>query len=234
MWCICAQKLENTIGEAMRVLATADIHGELSVYAWLADVARQVDADVVILAGDLLEFDSEEQQTAQAVRILSLLETYPVPVLYIMGNDDLISLDYESERIKPLHGRSVTVGEYKFAGYQYSLPFMGGRFEKPEREIEADMGTIEPLLDETTVFISHSPVYGVLDAIHDLTGSSGGHAGSRSLRLVLDRKPVLAHVHGHVHSSFGRLGKHFNVAAAGSRRTIWFDLPTLAHRVVIG
>jgi Icc-related predicted phosphoesterase len=218
----------------MRVLAAADIHGELSVYEWLADVARQVQADVLILAGDLLEFDCEEKQTLQAARIISLLETYLVPVIYIMGNDDLISLDYESERLKPLHGRSVRLGQYNFVGYQYSLPFMGGRFEKPEQEIEADMGAIEPLLDDNTVFISHSPVYGVLDAITDLTGLSGGHAGSRSLRSILDQKSVLAHVYGHVHSSFGRLDNHFNVAAAGTRRTIWFDLPSLDHRVVIG
>ena len=218
----------------MRVLAAADVHGELSVYEWLADVARQVEADVLILAGDLLEFDCEEQQNVQAASIISLLETCPVPVIYIMGNDDLICLDYESERIKPLHGRSVLLGQYKFAGYQYSLPFMGGRFEKPEHEIEANMGAIEPLLDDTTVFISHSPMYGILDAITDLTGLSGGHAGSRSLRSMLEQKSVLAHVHGHVHSSFGRLGKHFNVAAAGIRRTIWFDLPSLVHGVVIG
>jgi Icc-related predicted phosphoesterase len=46
----------------MRVLASADVHGELSVYEWLVDVARQIEADVLILAGDLLEFDCEEQQ----------------------------------------------------------------------------------------------------------------------------------------------------------------------------
>jgi len=218
----------------MRVLAAADVHGELSVYEWLADVAHQVEANALILAGDLLEFDCEEQQTVQAGRLISSLETGPVPVIYIMGNDDLICLDYESEKIKPLHGRIVRLGQYKFVGYQYSLPFMGGRFEKPEQGIEADMGAIEPLLDETTVFISHSPMYGVLDAISDPTGLSGGHAGSRSLRSMLDQKSVLAHVHGHVHSSFGRLGKHFNVAAAGSRRAIWFDLPSLVHGIVIG
>ena len=86
--------------------------------------------------------------------------------------------------------------QYKFVGYQYTLPFMGGIFEKPENEIEADIQLLEPQLDDNTVFVTHSPVYGILDAVIDATGSSTGHAGSRSLRALLDRRHPVAHVHG--------------------------------------
>lgn len=37
----------------MRVLASADLHGQQSVYEWLLRTARDCRADVVVLAGDL-------------------------------------------------------------------------------------------------------------------------------------------------------------------------------------
>jgi Icc-related predicted phosphoesterase len=44
-----------------------------------------------------------------------------VPVLYIMGNDDLVELDSRSPRVQPLHARRVTCERFSFIGYQYSL-----------------------------------------------------------------------------------------------------------------
>ena len=41
------------------------------------------------------------------------------------------------------------------------------------------------------------------------------HVGSQALASLLLRRPVLPHLHGHDHESFGREGYHFNVAAAG-------------------
>jgi Icc-related predicted phosphoesterase len=58
--------------------------------------------------------------------------------------------------------------------------------------------------------------------------------GSRSLAGLLQRRAVLAHVHGHIHESFGRQGKHFNVAAAGRRRAVLIELPSLQHAVLHG
>ncbi|MFQ5925968.1 MAG: hypothetical protein ACE5MH_00865, partial [Terriglobia bacterium] len=143
------------------------------------------------------------------------------------GNDDFVALDYEDNRVKPLHARRLEFGGHSFVGYQYSLPFVGGIFEKPESEIEKDVRSLEPLLDEQTVFVTHSPAYGALDRVY-----AGENVGSRSLAALLDRKPVLAHIHGHNHESFGRDANHFNVAAAGRRRAVLIDLPSLSHKVL--
>jgi uncharacterized protein len=210
----------------MRILAAADIHGVIDVYQWIAELARQHNAELLILAGDLLEGGSEQDQRREAQCVISLLKTIPIPVFYIMGNDDLVPLDYEDEQIRSLHGRRLTFGGYSFVGYQFSLPFVGGLFEKPESEIEKDARLLEPLLDREAVFVSHSPVFGVLDCV-----ASGAHVGSRSLAALLDRKAVLAHIHGHIHEDFGREGNHFNAAAAGTRRTICVDIPSLTHRI---
>ena len=214
----------------MRVLAAADIHGVISVYQWLLDLIPREQPDVVLLAGDLLLGGwAEEQQKQVQESVLPLLRQAPVPLFYLMGNDDFVGLDYEDKRVKPLHGRRLELGGYGFVGYQYSLPFVGGGFEKPEAEIETGIRELEALLDGRTVLVTHSPAYGVLDRTY-----SGEAVGSRSLAGLLERRPVLAHIHGHIHESFGRQGNHFNVAAAGRRRAVLIELPSLLHRVVSG
>lgn len=126
-----------------------------------------------------------------------------------------------------LHGRRVDLGDYNFVGYQYSLPFMGGHFEKEEPGIAADVGRLAPLKDRRTVLVTHNPAQGLLDI-----GVLGWSAGSTSILQVVRERDVLAHIHGHIHACFGRSGRHFNVAAAGSCRGMWIDLGSLEHRVL--
>jgi predicted phosphodiesterase len=54
----------------MRVLASSDIHGNRRTYQWITGIVREWSADVIVLAGDL-----------------------SLPVLYIMGNDDLVEVN---------------------------------------------------------------------------------------------------------------------------------------------
>ncbi len=87
----------------MRILAAADIHGVLSVYKWLIELAEEHEPDLVLLAGDLFAGGWEEDQREQAGKTVSLLKKVPVPLLYLMGNDVFVGLDYEDELVKPLH-----------------------------------------------------------------------------------------------------------------------------------
>jgi Icc-related predicted phosphoesterase len=208
----------------MRILAISDIHGHLGVYRWIHDLVAAHDPDVVVLAGDLLhgagdDVSIEEAQRREGDEIIEILRGIDRPVLYIMGNDDMIDLGYESENIHPIHGRAKVVGGRRFVGYQYTIPFMGGIFEKPDEEIERDLEALEPLVDEETVLVTHSPAHGVLDR----TGG-GGNAGSKSLRDFIDRRRVKVHIHGHIHKCFGSQGIHFNVASGRAFRAIWIDL----------
>lgn len=184
----------------VRVLAAADIHGALNVYEWLVELAKE-HAELVVLAGDLFAGDWEEGQRRQAQQIIAM--------------------------IKPLHGRRLYCGIHGFVGYQFTPPFVGNAFVKPESEIEKDLQSLEPLLYERAVLVTHAPAYGALDQ-----SFGGEHVGSRSLAALLDRTPVLAHIHGHIHGSFGRDGDHFNVASAGQRRAIVVDLPSLNHEIL--
>ena len=216
----------------MRILAGADFHGSLEHYRWFLEEARDLEAEVLILAGDLFGYaekvdDPDEDQHLNAAQIESLFRTCKLPVLFIMGNDDHFDIEESWEGWTPLHGRRVELGDFHFVGYQYSLPWMGGVFEKPEIEIARDLDKLVGLLDETTVLVSHSPAHGILDP-----GVGSRKIGSRSLRKLMSERPVLAHVHGHSHSGFGRDGSHFNVALALQKRAILIDLPTLNHLMV--
>ena len=218
----------------MRVLAAADLHGKQSVYHWLIRTASDHRVEAVVLAGDLLgSLDGfatpEAAQQHEARLVAELLNSVGLPVLYIMGNDDLVELNSGSERVLSIHGRRIPLGSYAFVGYQYSLPFMGGTFEKPEASIEADLAALDGLLDSRTVFVSHSPALGILDP-----GLREARIGSGSLRDLLERRTVRAHVHGHSHAGFGRQGFHFNVASAGRERAMILDLATMAHEIVQG
>lgn len=212
----------------MRILAIADIHGAAEVYEWLVESAAKYDPDLVVLAGDLFSAGWEEEQRPQAQNmIVPLLKRIPAPVFYIMGNDDNVTLGHEDEQVRPLHGRRLFCGDFSFVGYHFTPPFIGTVFVKPETEIAKDVQSLAPLLNQQTVLVTHAPAYGALDQ-----SFGGEHVGSPSLAALLERSPVLAHIHGHIHGRFGRDRNHFNVAAAGRRRAFLIDLPRLGHQVL--
>jgi len=208
----------------VRILAAADIHGSLEVYQWLIEQTPL--ADVLVLAGDLFDADFEDQQRLQAQRILKILPRSNCPVFYIMGNDDNVPFDCDDALIKPLHDRRVELDGYNFVGYQYTPPLAGEVFVKEDSEIAADLVLLEPLIDETTVLVTHTPAHGRLDLCWN------GNVGSRAVLEFMQRKPVLAHIHGHIHSRFGVEGNHFNVASAAQCRAMLIDLPSLKYEVL--
>jgi Icc-related predicted phosphoesterase len=217
----------------MQLLAAADFHGDLRIFKWLLHCVREHSPDAVILAGDLLAADPdhpgpiEDAHRECASTVVEILSTIDVPVLYIMGNDDMVDLEPPTGSIRSIHGSRTELHEFNFVGYQFSLPFMGGINEKPEADIRSDLERLEPLIDERTVFVTHSPAFGILDI-----GILDRHAGSDSIGDVIDRRNPIAHIHGHIHSQFGRSGKHFNVAAAGTGSLTMIELPKLTHRVL--
>ena len=118
------------------------------------------------------------------------------------------------------------MGGYAFTGYHYTPPFAGDVFVKEEPEIAKDLEELAPLVDARTVLVTHAPAKGHLDQVY------GRAVGSPSLAALLERRPALAHIHGHIHEAFGREEYHFNVASGGRRRAMLIDLPSLQSRVL--
>jgi Icc-related predicted phosphoesterase len=173
--------------------------------------------------------DPEEDQAIDARRLEEDLLGADLPVLYVLGNDDLVAFEPPDQRFMPLHGRRVELGGFNFVGYQYSPPWMGGPWEKPDEEILVDLEELKGYLDPRTVLVTHSPAHGFLDP-----GFGGKKIGSCSLRKLLDSHPVRAHIHGHSHAGFGRADIHFNVASALSKRAMLLDLENLHHEILRG
>ena len=217
----------------MRILAASDLHGNLETYRWIIGVAEDRNAELIVLAGDLLGSGDngdtiERAQRRDATRLVSILGALFVPVFYIMGNDDWVELTSPGERVRSLHRGRVDRDGFNFVGYQCTLPFMGGVNERSEEAIASELLPLESLMDERTILVTHSPVAGVLDS------TLLGQAGSVSIRDAIRRRGVRAHIHGHVHESFGRDGRHFNVAAGRQRRAMLIDLNSMIHEVLEG
>jgi len=209
----------------MRILAASDIHGVRAVYEWLVRSA-QSGIDAVVLAGDLLASDFEDEQRKSARVLVQQFRSIPVPVLYIMGNDDNVSLGCDDDHVIPLHGRKCHVGNFSFVGYQFTPPFVGYAFVKPEEEIAADLAQYNSLISDDTILVTHTPAFGHCDL------SFGENCGSPAVAALLERRPALAHIHGHIHHQFGRSQNHFNVAAAGLCRAMIIELPSRKHSVI--
>jgi Icc-related predicted phosphoesterase len=218
----------------MRLLACADVHGDHEVYSWLAETARRLEPDALVLAGDLLGFPSgyqswERAQEADARAIVGLLAPAGVAVYFVMGNHDRIMISSNSRTFVSLHERRIELGCYNLVGYAYSVRHSGGLFEKGEAEIAEDVGRLELWLDSNSVLVAHSPAWGILDL-----GKNGARIGSLSLAALLERRAVRAHVHGHSHEDFGRSDNRFNVACGRRKRAMVLDLESMTHDVVSG
>jgi len=74
-------------------------------------------------------------------------------------NRELEELNSHSNRVRSLHGQRVRAGQFAFVGYQYSLPFMGGTFEKPEAGIERDLRDLAELVGAETVVVTHTLIW---------------------------------------------------------------------------
>lgn len=216
----------------MRILAMSDIHGDFHIYRWMQFLVASEPVDAVILAGDLLhgagdQLSIEEAQREEADQLIEILCELGLPVFYIMGNDDMIELDYEDDLVRSIHQRPLGLGDYEVLGYQFSPPFMGGIHEKPEEEIRKDLRSLEPLMHPRTVLVTHTPARGFRDAT-----STGDHVGSPSVLDAIRRRKVRAHIHGHMHKCFGRDGIHFNVASGRAYRGMRIDIDEMAHTIV--
>jgi Icc-related predicted phosphoesterase len=218
----------------VRILASADLHGDRSTVEWLVRVARERRPDALVLAGDLLGVPEgfgtvEEAQAADAAAIAEVLTPLAIPVLFVMGNDDLVALPDGRGPLRSIHGRHVELGAWNVVGYQNGPPFMNGPFERPEAELGREIAALADRVDERTVLVTHYPAR----AEHESEGPEEA-IGLAAIRDLVVRRQPRAHVHGHAHRAFGRRGIHFNVAAALQLRAMLIDLESLDHEAVQG
>ncbi|MBN2121760.1 metallophosphoesterase family protein [Candidatus Micrarchaeota archaeon] len=169
----------------MRILLIADLHSEEEVLDRLRAVHGRYDS--IVVAGDIEGHDYSR-------RLLSISDS----IKWIPGNMD----DKGSCERNPgtcLHKKELELdGGLKLVGFGFSSPTpFGTPGELGEDEIYSGLCPLE--IDGNTILITHVPPYGVLDEV-----AEGIHAGSRSLRRIMEEKKPRIIACGHVHEAEGK------------------------------
>jgi len=83
----------------MRVLVVSDLHYGLAQYDWLLAEARHF--DLVVIAGDLLDYAGSVDRRAQIVVVQKYLDKLQarVPVVVVSGNHDLTGVGAHGEKV---------------------------------------------------------------------------------------------------------------------------------------
>jgi len=184
----------------LKVLATADFHGSLEASRRAALKAKSIEADVVVVCGDITQFGSIKD----AEKVLSPLTALKLPLLFVPGNCDPPSLlEAKIEGANCIHRKCEAYGSLSFLGAG-SVPadkVHPSPFEISEEEI---LGALNEGLKkcaprQSLVVVAHSPPINTkLDVAY-----MGGHVGSSSLRIFIEQKQPSVVLCGHIHEARG-------------------------------
>ena len=184
----------------MKILAVTDFHGSLEASKRTALKAKNIDADVVVVCGDVTHFGSIED----AEKVLSPLAALKLPVLYVSGNCDPPSLiEREIRGVQCVHGKCQAIGNLSFLGAG-SVPVdrvNPSPLEVSEEEILAALtqGLRQCASSRSVVVVAHSPPLNTkLDIAH-----FGGHVGSPGLRHFIEENQPSVVFCGHIHEARG-------------------------------
>jgi len=184
----------------MKILATADFHGNLEASKQTALKAKNISADVVVVCGDITHFGSIEH----AEKVLLPLTALKLPVFYVPGNCDPPSLiEREIEGVQCIHGKCQIIGNLSFIGAG-SIPVdrvHPSPLEVSDEEIFAALtqGLRQCKSPRSIVVVAHSPPLNTkLDITH-----FGGHVGSPSLRQFIEQSQPSIVFCGHIHEARG-------------------------------
>jgi len=184
----------------MKVLVGTDFHGKESVFRAFAEKAKQEKVDIITVCGDVTHFGSLQE----AQRLLSIFTGLGIPVLFVPGNCDPLSLvKAEIKAATCIHGRNVSFGDLAFIGVGASPPTpFNTPFELAEDEIMETLIQASKNLSPAkwVVLISHSPPFGTKQ---DET-SFGLHVGSSSVRAFIEQTQPSVVFCGHIHEAKGR------------------------------
>jgi Icc-related predicted phosphoesterase len=175
----------------LKIITVADIHGSQYRLNILLKNIEKYSPNLVIICGDITQFGPGDVA-------INLLNQLKVKTFAIHGNIDtnevLKSID-DSNAIN-IHLKKIIYNNISFLG-------IGGDLNLPidtkiNIKINEYFKTLDEIVDESTILVTHSPPYGLQDKIF-----LGFHSGSKYLRNIIDKyKPRLV-LCGHIHENPG-------------------------------
>ena len=159
----------------MKILAIADLHGSQYRLNLVLENIKKYSPELVIVCGDITQFGPGELA-------INFLNQIPIETFAITGNIDTTDVDnaINKSKAKNIDGKKIEKNGIKFIG-------IGGTHPSQQKIL-----SIEKLLDEKSVIISHVPPYGLQDRVF-----IGMHAGSKELRGLVDKQKPRLVICGH-------------------------------------
>ena len=194
----------------LKIFATSDLQGNSVVSKQLASRAEKEHADVVIIAGDILDFGQYQKN------IIKPFVEKNERVLIVPGNhdtEDSIENFEKNYSVKNLHGNYVIIGDVGFFGCGgTSMPLFNYALSEEE---------IYKKLKKSFEKVKDMPKKVMVTHIHP----SGGFVekftfpGSKGVRKAIDQFKPDVHISGHIHEMEGaeeKMGKTL-VISVGAR-----------------
>ncbi len=181
----------------MKILAVGDVHGD---YKKIIKYLKGHKVDLVIITGDITQFGPAEL----GEEILNEIASFEIPVLAIPGNCDPETIHNKIDNSKAvnIHCRSMIIKNIGVCGFGGSNPTPFDtplEFEEVQIYDEASKVLKGISNQKITLFVTHAPPY---DTKTDLL-PSGEHAGSTSIRKIIEEYQPSLCVCGHIHESRG-------------------------------
>ena len=182
----------------MKILAFTDFHGKQEAYQYAKELIANEKPDFVIVAGDIINYDS-----SQAKLLLFDLAAAGFPVYFVPGNMDSEELGNWAggENVHALHGRCENREGVSLIG-------LGGSPHGPFKTIfEYSEEGAAKLVGAAArgyrlgklILVSHCPPRNTkVDRV-----SSGEHIGSTAVREFVERRQPVLVISGHVHEAQG-------------------------------
>lgn len=182
----------------MKILLLSDLHGNLSALEKISDEISR--ADIVLFAGDFARFGAPQT----GLPSLAALRSARPDALAVIGNCDPPEfLERLRESGMSAQGALVERNGLRFAGSGGGSKFTGATpNERSEEELLSDF---EPAVRDDSgdwrdlILISHNPPKDTkCDSVNESV-----HAGSLSLRELIESRGPVAVLTGHIHEGAG-------------------------------
>ena len=162
----------------MKILALSDIHGDISFMKRMAEKGAQEKVDLVILAGDLIDFDQSKDG------LIGPFKAKGLDVAILPGNHEgmaEVNFLIEKYNLRSLHGYTIKKGDVGIFGCGY-----------------ADIGVHQ---------LTEEEFFNTLKTAHDSLGDVKKklmvtHVQPSESILGLEFKPDI-HICGHIHETHG-------------------------------
>ena len=190
-----------------RLIYVADLHGSITCWSKLLQLARRLKPDCIIVGGDLLGPGVDPKLLKRWETMANDMLNPEILITMNPGNYDPPDIDgvlKECRRFVYAVGEVVVLnGRHEMITCDHVNPSPFNTFrELPEEKL---LEVLEDLISrlnsvENAVFNFHAPPYGTrLDVVSRF--GEAMHVGSRAVRTVIERyQPVLS-LHGHIHES---------------------------------